>query len=134
MSQHADDFKVPRKILILPRSRKVPPADPAHRSGQETGVGLALDSQVIFDDATGGCEPVVRWPEWVEVGDERIVTSYADPASIRRAGNLAKMWDLLDFKAVQARPYGTPYRSQKTQQEYDCKEERARTIQLLRYF
>jgi len=71
--------------------------------------------------------------EWIEVGDERIVTSYADPASIRRAGNLAKMWDLLDFKAVQARPYGTPYRSQKTQQEYDCKEERARTIQLLRY-
>jgi hypothetical protein len=71
--------------------------------------------------------------EWVKVGDEGIVTSYADPATIRRAGNMATMWDMLDFKAVQARPYGTPYMSQKTQQEYDCKEERVRIIHSLRY-
>jgi hypothetical protein len=46
---------------------------------------------------------------------------------------MVKMWDLLDFKAVQARPYGTPYMSQKTRQEYDCKEERARILDVLRY-
>ena len=43
------------------------------------------------------------------------------------------MWDLLDFKAAQARPYGTPYMSQKAQQEFDCREERVRMIRLLRY-
>jgi hypothetical protein len=71
--------------------------------------------------------------EWVKVGDEEIVTSYADPATVRMAGNIATMWDMLDFKAAQARPYGVPYMSQKTQQEYDCKEQRARKINLLRY-
>ena len=71
--------------------------------------------------------------EWVKVGDEGIVTSYADPATIRMAGNMATMWDLLDFKAAQAPRYGVPYMSQKTQQEYDCKEQRARKIHSLRY-
>ncbi len=40
---------------------------------------------------------------------------------------------LLDFKSAQSRPYGTPYLSQKTQQEYDCNEGRARTIDLRSY-
>lgn len=71
--------------------------------------------------------------EWVEVGRNEISTFYADPATIRKTGNMVKMWDLLDFKAVQARPYGTPYLSQKTQQEYDCKEEQTQIIDLLRY-
>ena len=71
--------------------------------------------------------------EWAQVGGNQISTFYADPATIRKAGDMAKMWDLIDFKTVQARPYGTPYLSQKTQQEYDCNERRARIIDLLRY-
>jgi hypothetical protein len=71
--------------------------------------------------------------EWVEVGRSESATTYADPASIRKADNMVTMWMLSDFKAVQARPYGTPYMSQKTQQEYDCKEERARIVYFLRY-
>jgi hypothetical protein len=71
--------------------------------------------------------------EWVEVGGNESATAYADRATIDKAGNLVKMWDLLDFKVVQARPYGTPYRSQKTRQEYDCKEARARILEVLRY-
>jgi hypothetical protein len=71
--------------------------------------------------------------KWVEIGGNESATAYADLATIEKAGNLVKMWDLLDFKVVQARPYGTPYRSQKTQQEYDCKEERARILDALRY-
>ena len=71
--------------------------------------------------------------EWVEVGGNESATAYADPATIERAGSLVKMWDLLDFKVVQARPYGTPYRSQKTRQEFDCKEARSRALDVLRY-
>jgi predicted RNA-binding protein len=71
--------------------------------------------------------------EWVEIGANESATAYADFATIEKAGNMVKMWDLLDFKAVQARPYGTPYMSQKTRQEYDCKEERARILDVLRY-
>jgi len=71
--------------------------------------------------------------EWVKIGGNESATAYADRATIEKAGNLVKMWDLLDFKVTQARPYGTPYRSQKTRQEYDCKEERARILDVLRY-
>ena len=71
--------------------------------------------------------------EWVEIGGNESATAYADRTTIEKAGNLVKMWDLLDFKAVQARPYGKPYRSQKTRQEYDCKDDRARILHVLRY-
>jgi len=71
--------------------------------------------------------------EWAQVGANEISTFYADPAGIRNADNPVKMWDLLDFKAAQSRPYGAPYLSQKTLQEYDCKEQRTRKIDLLRY-
>jgi hypothetical protein len=71
--------------------------------------------------------------EWVEIGGNESANAYADRATVEKAGNLVKMWDLLDFKVVQARPYGTPYRSQKTRQEYDCKDARARILDVLRY-
>jgi len=71
--------------------------------------------------------------EWVQIGGNESATAYADRATIEKASNLVRMWDLLDFKAVQARPYGTPYLSQKTLQEYDCKEARARILDVLRY-
>jgi hypothetical protein len=71
--------------------------------------------------------------EWVRVGVNGSTTSYADPATVRKAGNTATMSDLLDFTTAQSRPYGTPYLSQVTQQEYDCTDRRARTIDLRRY-
>jgi surface-adhesin protein E len=71
--------------------------------------------------------------EWAQVGGNEIGTSYADAATIRKEGAMVKMWDLRDFKAVQARPYGMPYMSQKTQREYDCTGQRARIVELLHY-
>jgi hypothetical protein len=71
--------------------------------------------------------------DWVEVSHDETSVTYADPATIGRAGDVVKMWTLLDFKAPQARPYATPYISQKTLHEYDCKEQRARIVQFLRY-
>lgn len=71
--------------------------------------------------------------QWVQIGGNESATAYADRTTSEKASNLVRMWDLLDFKTVQARPYGTPYLSQKTLQEYDCKEERARILDVLRY-
>jgi hypothetical protein len=50
---------------------------------------------------------------------------YVDPDTIRRTGDLVKMWSLLDYKTVQTRSGGS-YLSSKEQSEYDCTEERER--------
>jgi len=65
---------------------------------------------------------------WVSVDSDETTTVYADPSTIRRAGNMVKMWHLNDFKTVRV-PLGGKhymYMSSKFQNEYDCKEERAR--------
>ena len=72
--------------------------------------------------------------EWVGVVfNERVtVTVYADPATIRRSGDIVQMWDLFDFKAPQVAE-GLKYMSRMSQQEYDCKEDRTRVLFLLIY-
>lgn len=66
---------------------------------------------------------------WVIVGSDKTDTQYANPSTIRRKGNMAKMWDLLDFKKAQVagKPI-KPYKSTKGQYEYDCEEERMRLL------
>lgn len=66
--------------------------------------------------------------EWTAVStSDAGMVSYADPATIRRDGSMAKMWDILDYKAARVLR-GKQYLSQKTQQEYDCKEQRSRQL------
>jgi hypothetical protein len=69
------------------------------------------------------------WAGWKSVGEDDTATSYADPASIVRHGNTAKMWSLLDYKAFQ-RMVEVGYFSQKAQVEYDCAEPRPRGLSL----
>ena len=67
--------------------------------------------------------------EWTvaERDDELIL--YVDKATIRRNGNLVKMWDLADYKTVQkSAAAGEYYLSGKVQMEYDCKEEKKRLL------
>jgi len=52
---------------------------------------------------------------------------YVDPDTIRRKGDLVKMWQLYDFKTVQT-VAGDSYLSSKNQSEFDCTEERSRTL------
>ena len=66
--------------------------------------------------------------DWTVAGDNDQFSLYVDRATIRRNGNLVKMWDLVDFKTVQTGPGGESYLSSKTQEQYDCKEERSRQI------
>ena len=70
--------------------------------------------------------------EWVKVEGNEFVASYADPATISKAGNKVKMLALVDFKTV-IRSGGEPHMSTKTQHEYDCKENQWRMLNFSYY-
>jgi len=60
------------------------------------------------------------------VADDGTVV-YADPATIQKAGDVVKMWGLLDNKIAEKDAAGKPYLSVKLLQEFDCTGERGRT-------
>lgn len=70
--------------------------------------------------------------DWVEVGHNEVATVYADPTTIRKAGNRVKMWHLIDYKMVQVpeKPF-KPYTSMRGHIEYDCKEEQSKILSTL---
>lgn len=68
------------------------------------------------------------YAEWVQIGiSESGMTVYVDPDTIRRKGDLVKMWTLYDYKTIQTET-GDPFLSSRGQHEYDCVEERVRVI------
>ena len=64
----------------------------------------------------------LAWAEWVKVSVTDEHTTYIDPATIRKDGNLRKVWTIQDRK--QRDKDGEM--SRRTLIEYDCKEERYR--------
>ena len=70
------------------------------------------------------------YAEWVLVdANNSGETVYVDPDTIRRKGDLVKMWALYDFKTIQA-VWDTSFFSRESQREYDCIEERTRRLAL----
>jgi len=69
------------------------------------------------------------YAEWVLTSgdDEAGMTVYVDPDTIRRKGNLVKMWQLYDYKTVRT-VAGDSFLSFQRQNEYDCTEERTRML------
>ena len=69
------------------------------------------------------------YAEWVLASgdDEAGLKVYVDTATLRRNGNLAKMWKLHDYKTVQT-VAGDSLLSMKQFNEYDCTEERTRML------
>lgn len=57
------------------------------------------------------------YAEWVKLSGDDRVTSYTDPTTIRRNGNLVRMWDLVNFQTL--RPSRNPYFSIQAVREYD---------------
>ena len=53
---------------------------------------------------------------------------YADPATIRRSGNLVTVWELNNYTAPQVVAPGLSFLSGKAQAEYDCIEHRVRHL------
>ena len=58
---------------------------------------------------------------------------YIDKATIRKQGNVAKMWDLTDFKAPQKVAGGEPFLSVRKLAEYDCVEIRTNSLALTHF-
>jgi len=73
------------------------------------------------------CGPV--YAEWVSIGKTDYgMTVYVDPHTIRRNGDLAKLWVLSDYKSIQYVEGGEPFLSLKYQREIHCPEERIRFL------
>ena len=57
------------------------------------------------------------------------MTIYVDSGTIRRKGYLVKVWELIDYKAIQT-VAGTSFLSARVQREYDCTGDLQRTLAL----
>lgn len=68
--------------------------------------------------------------EWVRIGIGYGVlgTIYVDSATIRRTGNMVKMWELFDLTTADKLGSDKLYLSVKSQSEYDCIDESARSL------
>ena len=70
--------------------------------------------------------------EWTKAGrnSNQTYDYYVDNASIKRKGNIVKMWHLYDLKTAQADVVDKSkfHLSTKIQNEYDCSEERVRLL------
>ena len=71
--------------------------------------------------------------EWVELGGNETATTYADPATIRKTGDMVKMWHLLDYTKPRGIEGLKPHMSIRVQDEYDCRQERTRTLAISLY-
>ncbi len=65
---------------------------------------------------------------WIEMSRHDDYAAYADPSTIRRDGDLVKMWSMFDYKKPQSGPGGKPYLSIRRHFEYDCKQSSARAL------
>jgi len=69
------------------------------------------------------------WAEWVMYLETKSDTFYYDPATIRKDGNMRRVWTIQDYMNR-----GTDGQmSNRAQYEYDCKEERYRFLDISRH-
>ena len=71
--------------------------------------------------------------DWVLVGKAENITAYADPASIRIKGGVARMQDMVDLNTALTTDDGKPYKSTQAQDEFACEEGLHRTRSLTCY-
>lgn len=65
---------------------------------------------------------------WVIVADHDDYIAYADPASISRDGEKARMSDLIDLKSLRPSPRGNLHASSMSHSEFDCRDPRMRPL------
>ena len=67
--------------------------------------------------------------KWVRISADETHAAYADPATIRKAGGMARMWSVFDYyKAGAVLDNGKSYLSTRAQFEYDCSADRMRPL------
>lgn len=70
------------------------------------------------------------YAEWVSIGSSEGAGGtavYVDPDTIRRKGDLVKMWTMFDFKAVQIAE-NFAYLSYRMQKQFDCSNEQVQPL------
>ncbi len=67
------------------------------------------------------------WAKWVEYEETDKSTHYFDPATIRKEGNMRRVWAIQDLRKPDK--VGGEM-SVRVRNEYDCKNERSRTLGL----
>lgn len=67
---------------------------------------------------------------WVEVGGNELAATYADAETIRKSGSTARMWHLIDYAEARGIAGMKPYLSTKMEDEYDCVNDRMRTLSI----
>ncbi len=70
------------------------------------------------------------WADWVRLTESDAgIVFFVDPTTVRRSGNLVRMWVLHDYKTTQITvPHKDSYLSSKVQNEYDCQDEKSRNL------
>jgi len=73
--------------------------------------------------------------EWAKLmaSQSEANTIYADSATIRRTGNKAKMWGLVDHQTAVTDSFGKSHVSERVHREYDCKDEQERILAYVTY-
>jgi hypothetical protein len=66
------------------------------------------------------------WAEWVRYGESEETNFYFDPATIRKDGNMRRVWLIQDLKKRDK----AGEMSVRVRNEYDCKNERVRVLGL----
>ena len=64
------------------------------------------------------------WAEWVMYFEAKTITYFYDPATIRKDGNMRRVWRVQELKQRTA----DGEKSRRMRIEYDCKEERYRIL------
>lgn len=64
------------------------------------------------------------WAEWVRVGESDAIEQYIDPATIRKDGNLVRVWTIQNLK----QRHKNGELSLRVRYEYDCKQERLKFL------
>ena len=108
------------------RRLNAPPGASPGTSYQGVSPQIAPRQSAAQPDAT----PATAGAKWVTIGTHTMkggVDIYAAPSTIRRTGNLVRMWDMWDFKSQQESA-GKRFISFQQQNEYNCKDQRIRTI------
>jgi len=66
--------------------------------------------------------------DWDRVYSNDKVVTYADTSSVRRKGNIVRLWSLFDFKAESAYSDGSAYMSIMRETEFNCKDNLQRMV------
>lgn len=84
--------------------------------------------RIVCALATLMCGAAARAEVWMEAGRSDDYVAYGDPSSVKRDGDVARMWSMFDYKTPQTGIPGKTFLSTRRQFEYDCRLGKARIL------